>query len=216
MAYYTKLGQLPAKRHVQFRRPDGALYSEEVFGTEGFVGPTSTLYHIHPPTQVHRLEDALLDEGRVRRDGRHADAPPADAPMAAQRRSRHRTRRPLRQRRRRDGRLRARRADEVPLQERPWATSASSSTTARARCARCSARSSSTRRTTSSSRRARSTGWSSTSRSPTSPSQQVRLSSRRPTARTSRRRRATSRRRPRSSSSTPRIASATCACPSCR
>jgi homogentisate 1,2-dioxygenase len=52
MAYYTKLGQIPRKRHVQFRRPDGALYSEEVFGTEGFTGPTSTLYHINPPTQV--------------------------------------------------------------------------------------------------------------------------------------------------------------------
>jgi homogentisate 1,2-dioxygenase len=52
MPYYAKLGQLPPKRHIQFRRPDGALYSEEVFGTEGFVGPTSTLYHIHPPTQV--------------------------------------------------------------------------------------------------------------------------------------------------------------------
>ena len=52
MPFYTKLGQLPAKRHIQFRRPDGALYSEEVFGTEGFAGPTSTLYHIHPPTQV--------------------------------------------------------------------------------------------------------------------------------------------------------------------
>ena len=52
MPYYTTLGQLPRKRHVQFRRPDGALYSEEVFGTEGFVGPTSTIYHIHPPTQV--------------------------------------------------------------------------------------------------------------------------------------------------------------------
>ena len=52
MAYYSKLGALPAKRHIQFRRPDGKLYSEEVFGTEGFVGPTSTLYHIHPPTQV--------------------------------------------------------------------------------------------------------------------------------------------------------------------
>ncbi len=52
MPYYSKLGQLPEKRHIQFRRPDGALYSEEVFGTEGFVGPTSTLYHIHPPTQV--------------------------------------------------------------------------------------------------------------------------------------------------------------------
>lgn len=53
MPYYTKLGQLPRKRHTQFRRPDGALYSEEVFGTEGFVGPTSTMYHIHPPTQIH-------------------------------------------------------------------------------------------------------------------------------------------------------------------
>jgi Homogentisate 1,2-dioxygenase len=52
MPYYTKLGQVPQKRHVQFRRPDGALYSEEVFGTEGFVGPTTTMYHIHPPTQV--------------------------------------------------------------------------------------------------------------------------------------------------------------------
>jgi homogentisate 1,2-dioxygenase len=53
MAYYTKLGLLPQKRHVQFRRPDGVLYSEELFGTEGFTGPTSTMYHIHPPTQVY-------------------------------------------------------------------------------------------------------------------------------------------------------------------
>ena len=52
MPYYTKLGQLPRKRHVEVRRPDGGLYAEEVFGTEGFVGPTSTMYHIHPPTQV--------------------------------------------------------------------------------------------------------------------------------------------------------------------
>lgn len=56
MPYYMKLGDLPRKRHVQFRRPDGALYSEEVFGTEGFVGPTSTMYHIHPPTQVSGWE----------------------------------------------------------------------------------------------------------------------------------------------------------------
>ncbi len=52
MPYYTKLGNLPRKRHIQFRRPDGALYSEEVFGTEGFVGPSSTMYTINPPTQV--------------------------------------------------------------------------------------------------------------------------------------------------------------------
>ncbi|MDX2148195.1 MAG: homogentisate 1,2-dioxygenase [Planctomycetota bacterium] len=53
MPFYTKLGLLPQKRHVQFRRPDGALYSEELFGTEGFTGPSSTMYHIHPPTQVY-------------------------------------------------------------------------------------------------------------------------------------------------------------------
>ncbi len=52
MPYYTKLGKIPSKRHIQFRRPDGRLYAEEVFGTEGFSGPTSTLYHINPPTQV--------------------------------------------------------------------------------------------------------------------------------------------------------------------
>ena len=56
MPYYTKLGKIPSKRHVQFRRPDGALYSEELFGTEGFDGPTSTMYHIHPPTQVSGWE----------------------------------------------------------------------------------------------------------------------------------------------------------------
>ena len=32
MPYYTQLGEIPPKRHIQFRRPDGALYSEEVFG----------------------------------------------------------------------------------------------------------------------------------------------------------------------------------------
>lgn len=53
MPFYTRLGTLPKKRHTQFRRPDGALYSEELFGTEGFTGPSSTMYHIHPPTQVY-------------------------------------------------------------------------------------------------------------------------------------------------------------------
>ena len=53
MPFYLRLGTLPKKRHVQFRRPDGVLYSEELFGTEGFVGPSSTMYHINPPTQVY-------------------------------------------------------------------------------------------------------------------------------------------------------------------
>ncbi len=53
MPFYCRLGQVPKQRHVQFRRPDGVLYAEEVFGTEGFVGPTTTMYHINPPTQVY-------------------------------------------------------------------------------------------------------------------------------------------------------------------
>jgi len=52
MPRYVQLGTIPRKRHTQFRRPDGALYAEQVFGTKGFSGIASILYHIHPPTQV--------------------------------------------------------------------------------------------------------------------------------------------------------------------
>ena len=38
MPAYHRLGQIPPKRHTQFRKPDGTLYSEELFGTEGFSG----------------------------------------------------------------------------------------------------------------------------------------------------------------------------------
>ncbi len=51
MHYYT-LGQIPRKRHIQFRKPDGSLYHEEVFSTEGFSNLYSLLYHLNPPTQI--------------------------------------------------------------------------------------------------------------------------------------------------------------------
>lgn len=53
---YHKLGEIPSKRHIQFRRPDGELYSEELFGAEGFSGSSSLLYHKHPPTRVTKVE----------------------------------------------------------------------------------------------------------------------------------------------------------------
>jgi len=56
MARYHTLGQIPRKRHTQFRKPDGTLYSEQVFGEEGFSGLQSILYHAHPPTQVGEYE----------------------------------------------------------------------------------------------------------------------------------------------------------------
>ena len=52
MAHYVTLGKIPRKRHTQFRKPDGELYAEEVFGTEGFHGIASILYHANLPTQV--------------------------------------------------------------------------------------------------------------------------------------------------------------------
>ncbi|HEV2405748.1 MAG TPA: homogentisate 1,2-dioxygenase, partial [Ktedonobacterales bacterium] len=56
MPSYRQLGKLPQKRHTQFRKPDGALYSEELFGEEGFSGCFSLLYHQHPPTRVSGIE----------------------------------------------------------------------------------------------------------------------------------------------------------------
>ncbi|MGZ5189945.1 MAG: homogentisate 1,2-dioxygenase, partial [Flavisolibacter sp.] len=56
MPYYHKLGDIPHKRHTQFRKPDGGLYSEQLFSTEGFSNDYSLLYHIHPPTQIIKTE----------------------------------------------------------------------------------------------------------------------------------------------------------------
>ncbi len=52
MPFYQKLGTIPNKRHVVFRKDDGKLYQEEVFGTAGFAGMASIMYHLHPPTVV--------------------------------------------------------------------------------------------------------------------------------------------------------------------
>src|SRR2546430_16292015 len=56
MPHYYRLGHLPHKRHTQFRKPDGSLYSEQLFSTEGFSNDYSLLYHVHPPTQIIRSE----------------------------------------------------------------------------------------------------------------------------------------------------------------
>lgn len=57
--FYHKLGSIPPKRHIQFRKPDGNLYAEEVVGSEGFSGIYSTLYHNHPPTRVKAVLESL-------------------------------------------------------------------------------------------------------------------------------------------------------------
>ncbi|GHN00787.1 homogentisate 1,2-dioxygenase [Cytophagales bacterium WSM2-2] len=53
--YYHRLGNIPPKRHTQFRQPDGTLYKEELVSSEGFSGIYSNLYHINPPTRIKEV-----------------------------------------------------------------------------------------------------------------------------------------------------------------
>ncbi len=55
MPFYHKLGNIPHKRHTVFRQPNGNLYHEQLFGTIGFDGMSSLLYHIQPPTVVKEI-----------------------------------------------------------------------------------------------------------------------------------------------------------------
>ena len=59
MPLYHRLGRIPPKRHTQFRQPDGSLYHEQLFGTIGFDGMSSLLYHVHPPTQVTAIDESV-------------------------------------------------------------------------------------------------------------------------------------------------------------
>ena len=56
MPFYHKLGNIPPKRHTQFRKPDGSLYSEQLFGTIGFDGMYTNSYHEQRPTQVKEIK----------------------------------------------------------------------------------------------------------------------------------------------------------------
>jgi len=59
MPHYYSLGKIPHKRHTQFRKPDGSLYAEQLFSTEGFSSNYSLLYHTHEPTRIIRAEEPI-------------------------------------------------------------------------------------------------------------------------------------------------------------
>ena len=56
MPFYHTLGKIPHKRHTQFRKPDGTLYAEQLFGTIGFDGMSTNSYHEQRPTQVKQIK----------------------------------------------------------------------------------------------------------------------------------------------------------------
>ncbi|MBP7534491.1 MAG: homogentisate 1,2-dioxygenase [Chitinophagales bacterium] len=65
MPHYHKSGQIPHKRHTQFRKLDGSLYAEELFSTEGFADSYSLLYHCHPPTMIQSVGEAQSVQPKI-------------------------------------------------------------------------------------------------------------------------------------------------------
>jgi homogentisate 1,2-dioxygenase len=57
MPYYRQVGEIPPKRHTQFRTPEGGLYAEELMGQEGFSSDSSLLYHRYLPTAIVAAEE---------------------------------------------------------------------------------------------------------------------------------------------------------------
>ena len=55
MPLYHRLGSIPPKRHTVFRKENGDLYYEQLFGTIGFDGMYTNMYHEHRPTQVKKI-----------------------------------------------------------------------------------------------------------------------------------------------------------------
>jgi len=59
MSHYYTLGKIPHKRHTQFRKPDGTLYAEQLFSTEGFADDYALLYHCYPPTMITKTDEPI-------------------------------------------------------------------------------------------------------------------------------------------------------------
>jgi len=68
MPFYYKLGNIPPKRHTQFRKPNGELYAEELVSTEGFSSNYSLVYHTYAPTIVKELGEAYSVEPKIARE----------------------------------------------------------------------------------------------------------------------------------------------------
>lgn len=65
MPLYHQLGKIPHKRHTTFKKPDGSYYYEQLFGTIGFDGMSSLMYHVHRPTQVKEVIKSYSVEPKI-------------------------------------------------------------------------------------------------------------------------------------------------------
>ncbi len=90
MPFYHTLGKIPHKRHTTFKKPDGSLHYEQLFGTEGFSGMSSLLYHLHRPTMIKSISNpvddtpvAAVSKNITSQMLRGWDVPPADDFLAS-------------------------------------------------------------------------------------------------------------------------------------
>ena len=60
MPFYHQLGNIPHKRHVIHEKPNGGMYYEQLFGTEGFHGMSSLLYHVQRPTMIKSISEPVF------------------------------------------------------------------------------------------------------------------------------------------------------------
>ncbi|WP_026424837.1 homogentisate 1,2-dioxygenase [Actinokineospora inagensis] len=65
MPHYRRIGEIPRKRHTQFRSPEGKLYAEELMGVEGFSADSALLYHRHLPTAIVNAEVVADFRGKL-------------------------------------------------------------------------------------------------------------------------------------------------------
>ena len=59
MPFYHRLGKIPHKRHTIFRKENGELHYEQLFGTIGFDGMSTLLYHLHRPTMIKQVLESV-------------------------------------------------------------------------------------------------------------------------------------------------------------
>ena len=55
MPFYQKQGEIPPKRHIQFRNEKNDLLWEELISREGFSSIYSNVYHKNPPTAIEAI-----------------------------------------------------------------------------------------------------------------------------------------------------------------
>ena len=67
MPLYHKLGNIPPKRHTVFKKPNGDHYYEQLFGTVGFDGMSTNMYHEHRPTQVKEIKGSYSVKPEIAR-----------------------------------------------------------------------------------------------------------------------------------------------------